>query len=62
MTALGAVTGGNYIFSIPEDITVNVNNEGFAFFDQIEIYEGSLLLKSYTFNSNDLGQKVYHSK
>lgn len=57
VTALGAVTGGNYIFSIPEDITVNVNNEGFAFFDQIEIYEGSLLLKSYTFNSNDLGQK-----
>jgi hypothetical protein len=57
IVALGAVEGGNYIFSVPEDIIVNVDNNGYAYFDQIEIYEGSLLLKTFTFNSNDLNQK-----
>lgn len=48
IVALGSVQGGNYIFSIPEDITIPVNNSGFANFNNIEIYEGSYLTKSYT--------------
>jgi hypothetical protein len=51
IVALGAVEGGNYIFSIPEDIVVNVDNDGYANFDQIEIYEGNLLLKTFLYNS-----------
>jgi hypothetical protein len=48
IVALGSIQGGNYIFSIPEDITIPVNNSGFANFNNIEIYEGSYLTKSYT--------------
>jgi len=38
----GAAANTSYIFSIPEDITVPVSN-GVAIFDNIEIYEGSLI-------------------
>ena len=41
----------NYIFSIPEDITVPVDNEGFADFDGINVYEGSHVTENFTFSS-----------
>lgn len=41
----------NYIFSIPEDITVPVDNEGFADFDGINVYEGSYVIENFTFSS-----------
>jgi len=34
--ALGAVTNGNYIFSIPEDITTPVDSNGKALFSNLE--------------------------
>ena len=48
VVALGAASNGNYIFSIPEDITVTPNENGVAVFYGIEIYEGNLLKKSFT--------------
>ena len=57
IVALGAVENGNYIFSIPEDITVVVDNDGIASFTGIEIYEGSYLTKSYTIDKSQKNQK-----
>lgn len=48
VVALGSATNGNYIFSIPEDITVTPNTNGVAVFSGINIYEGNLLKKSFT--------------
>jgi len=47
VVALGAVENGNYIFSTPEDITVNPDSNGIASFNNILIYEGNLLKKSF---------------
>ena len=47
IVALGAVQGGSYIFSIPEDKTVPVDNNGIASFNNVELYEGTYLTKSY---------------
>ena len=51
-------TFGNssYIFSIVEDITVSVVN-GTASFDDIAIYQGTLLTSTYTYNSYNPTQK-----
>lgn len=57
VVALGAVESGNYIFSIPEDITVVVDNFGFANFKEIDIYEGSYLTKTYTVDKSQLNQR-----
>ena len=35
----------NFIFSIPEDITVPIDDEGFASFDDVVLYEGSFSKK-----------------
>ncbi len=45
--ATGTIANGSYIFSIPDDITVNVDGTGIANFNNIEIYEGSLLERSF---------------
>lgn len=57
VVALGAVESGNYIFSIPEDITKVVDNDGFATFTGIEVYEGSYLTKSYTVDKKQVNQR-----
>jgi len=57
VVALGAATNGNYSYVIPEDITVNVNDTGVAFFDNIEIYEGVVLSKSFIVDYSQLDQK-----
>lgn len=57
IVALGAVESGNYIFSIPEDITVVVDNAGYANFTNIDIYEGSYLTKTYTVDKTQTNQK-----
>ena len=46
----------SFIFSILEDITVPVNN-GIAEFNNISVYEGTLLTKSFTYNSRSQNQK-----
>lgn len=47
VAALGAVESGNYIFSVPEDITVSPDSNGIASFTNIPIYEGSLIKKTF---------------
>lgn len=46
----------NYVFSIPSDITVQVFN-GTALFEDIEVYEGSLLTSSFTVDSLNKNQR-----
>ena len=52
VVALGSVQNGNFIFSIPEDITVTPNSSGIAAFTNIEIFEGNLLKKTFTVNDS----------
>ena len=58
VVALGAVQGGNYVFSIPDDITVNTNSNGVAVFENIFIYEGNFLTKTFT-NIDDSQQQKF---
>jgi len=55
--ALGAVTNGNYIFSIPEDITTPVNTDGIAIFDNLPIYEGVFLTSTFIVDQSQTNQK-----
>lgn len=55
--ALGAVKDGNYIFSIPEDVTTPVNNDGVATFEDLEIYEGIYLTSTFTVDSSQPNQR-----
>lgn len=55
--ALGAVTGGNFIFSIPENITTPIDGTGYANFDNLEIYEGRYLTSTFTMNYSQLNQR-----
>ena len=57
VVALGAVRGGNYVFSIPDDITVNVNSNGIANFENISIYEGTFLRKSERVDASQSNQR-----
>jgi len=48
--------GESYVFSILEDITVPVFN-GIASFDDVEIYEGTLLESNFTYSSTNPNQR-----
>ena len=52
----GVGTNSNFIFSIPDAITVPVTN-GFAEFNNIEIYEGTYIAQSFTVNNNLFNQR-----
>jgi hypothetical protein len=52
----GSFGNQSFIFSILEDITVPIFNN-IAVFEDLEIYEGSLLTNSFTFSSNNLNQR-----
>tara|TARA_B100000287_G_scaffold416259_1_gene450725 strand:- start:41939 stop:43807 length:1869 start_codon:yes stop_codon:yes gene_type:complete len=45
---LGNVQGGSYVFSIPEDFIVAVNDQNVAVFDSITVYEGIYLTKNFS--------------
>jgi hypothetical protein len=59
IVALSYRTFGNesYIFSIPSDITVNVNSNGVATFNNIKIYEGTYISQDFTVSSRNPNQK-----
>jgi hypothetical protein len=57
VVALGSVQNGNYVFSIPSDITVTVDSSNIATFENISIYEGSYLTKNYTVDSSQANQR-----
>ena len=52
----GAASNTSFIFSIPEDITVPVSN-GVAIFNNIEIYEGSLITQNFTVDTAKFNQR-----
>ena len=52
----GAGQNTNYIFSIPEDITVAVS-DGFAEFSNIEIYEGNYISQNFTVDTSLFNQR-----
>tara|TARA_R100001443_G_scaffold97709_2_gene104582 strand:- start:867 stop:2969 length:2103 start_codon:yes stop_codon:yes gene_type:complete len=47
----------NYIFSIPNDITVPVDSQGRANFRNIKVYQGTYITQTYTVNLTDPSQK-----
>lgn len=55
--ALGAVSNGNYIFSIPEDITTPVNSDGVASFENLPIYEGIFLTSTFIVDTSQTNQR-----
>ena len=59
IVAVSASTFGpqSLTFSIPEDITVGVNDDGLALFDSITVYEGSYLTQSFNVSSRTPNQK-----
>ena len=57
LVALGSVQGGNYTFSIPESITVTPTSNGIASFENISIYEGNYLTKSFLVDSSQTNQR-----
>jgi len=52
----GSGSNTNYIFCIPESITVPVVN-GFASFDNVEIFEGSFISQSFTVDTSLFNQR-----
>ena len=56
VVALGAARGGNYVFSIPDDITATLVN-GVAIFENISIYEGTFLTKSEFVDDSQTNQR-----
>ena len=57
LVALGSVQGGNYVFSIPDNVTVTPNSQGIANFNNISIYEGSYLTKTFVVDSSQTNQR-----
>ena len=52
----GNLDNTSYIFSIPEDITVGIS-QGEATFSNVEIYEGTLLTKTFVVDTSQPNQK-----
>lgn len=57
VVALGSVQGGNYIFSIPEDISATPDSNGIATFNNVEIYEGIFLKKTFNVDNSQANAK-----
>ena len=56
LVATGDLQNTSYVFSIPEDITVNVDSSGVATFDNIKIYQGTFLTSEFRYDGS-LDQK-----
>ena len=52
----GAGRNSNFVFSVPESITVPVTN-GVAVFENVEIFEGNFITQNFTFNSSLFNQR-----
>ena len=51
LVCVGAVDNTTYTFSVPEDVTVNING-GVASFSNLEIYQGVYLTKSFSVDNS----------
>jgi len=59
IVATTASTFGNqsFTFIIPSDITASVNSDGLAYFNNIDIYEGTFITTNFTASSNNPNQR-----
>ena len=57
LVAVGNVQNGSYMFSIPDDITANADINGLVTFDNIDLFEGTLLTKQFTVDSSQTDAK-----
>ncbi len=55
-TSTGTFGNQSYTFTIPEDVTKPVIN-GIALFENVDVYEGTFLVKTFTVDSNNPNQK-----
>ena len=55
--ALGNQQGGQYIFSIPDDFVATVDDNNVALFNNLEIYEGVYLTKTFTIDYSQPNQR-----
>ena len=62
LVALGSIQGGNYVFSIPDDITVTPDSRGIASFSGISIYEGNYLTKTFRVDDSQTNQRYIFTK
>jgi hypothetical protein len=51
--------GTSYVFSIIDDITVPVESTGVAFFNNVNIYEGTYVTQNWTVSSRNPNQRYY---
>ena len=49
--------GQSYTFVVPSDITVKVDSNGIATFDNVSVYEGTYITQSYTVSSFNPNQR-----
>jgi hypothetical protein len=52
LVATGDIQNTSYVFSIPEDTTVNVDASGVATFDNITIYQGTFLTSEFRYDGS----------
>ena len=52
IVAVGSISGGNYIFSIPDDVTSTPDPSGIVSFNELSIYEGTYLTKTFKVNDS----------
>ena len=57
LVALGTIQNGQYIFSIPDDITANVDINNIANFTDISLYQGNLITKKFTIDNSQVDAK-----
>ena len=51
------LSDNNLIFSVPNDITVTVDSDGYANFLDIDIYQGTLIKQTFTVSSRNKNQR-----
>ena len=56
-TSTSDFLGTSYAFIIPEDVTVKVDSNGLASFENIDIYEGTYVTQNFTVNSFNPDQR-----
>ena len=56
-TNRGNITNQSYNFTIPSDITVPVDSTGVAYFNDIDVYEGTYITQPFTISSRNPNQR-----
>ena len=57
LVASGNLSNGDYLFSIPDDITARANDNDIVNFSDITVHEGTLLTKTFTVDNSQVDAK-----